>query len=1044
MSGSFSLHLAQRIRPAIGWQRLATYFLLGIGGCQPQAVNPRGDRDDENANTLQSIESPATESIAILRDRVSMHLSKGEFDLAAPLVRQLMVLDPTNIDYFKTAAFVAGRGGHLAEAAMILHEAVRQAPGDNALVNLTQKADIESGRLFESIDLMRFVVEARPNDYQHRRMLIGLLGEGQVMEAIPDHLQVLIKARQFDANLLETVLLPGRRFSLESLAALAKRNPGDLRLRIAEVASWIDAADFDQAIPVLRLMIERHPDFHLAWGLLARTYACSGDFSSLQSLVDVAPKTMIATADWDYAVARLFRQDDQWDSALQAAWQAVAKRPNDGYSLSELTLLLNHRLPLTKEPKDQQVISDGINAAVRRQRLLVDLLNDGVDFAFTGHKDPAKAAAIAKTLLALGRLWEAEAWSAIAVSLATNATNITESTKELTELRNQIYTALSRDPMWQADVPGLLPIPKPLADSLQIASVQTNDSSESVDVKQKGTPDSLRLGNANERFVFVDEAAKYGIIANGHTGPLRFGPQVPLSDSLGCGLGLIDFNLDGRPDIYFSAAGGSLGGRDSEPGAMLLATEKKFVDVTTKSSTEDSGYGQGVAVGDYNQDGFDDLYLLNFGENRLYRNNGDGSFRDVTADVGLGTESAWSTSGAWIDLNQDGMIDLIVCNYIDDTERVGQVCEDAQGKPAPCSPLSFRARQNRCYAGTATGDFVDVTESWNVDPFPGRSLGILAGRLDGSRLGFFVANDMSANSYMTAPMMTGATDHTAPFQLVDNSFLSGLAVDGRGRMQASMGIAAEDLDDDGDLDLFVTGFDDEYHILYKQESPGVWTDHSAPAGLVALTTRVVGFETKAIDVDNDGVLELMVANGHLSASEAGNSDYAQLPDMFVRTALGKYDRVSFDARSEYFVSPHVGRCVAPLDVNHDGKSDLLVTHVTEPPALLINHTQTDYRTTAVQLIATTTPRHAVGTKIDIVFKESPRDLDRWLQSRQQFAGNGYMVSTESLLRFSFADQTRSDSGSIHWPDGECQAIGPLVAGRQYIIVQGQEPFECHE
>lgn len=974
-----------------------------IGGC---ATKDLGHQEPDSVAVEES------QASAVLLNKA---VNQQDYVRAERIVEAMLIQDPDNVSYLHTAAFVYGKQGQSEKAAEMLCSAVHEGCKDASTINLAIRANLEVGRLFESIELLQAAIEQSPDDVALRRTLIGFLGEAQMTDEIPTHLLPLIRARKFDVFLLETVVLPGRRFSVEQMNELSSRNPGDLRLKIAEAAVAFDAVDFEQTVRITKPIVDQHPQFKPASGLYGRSLAMLGQEKQLAKWRESIGQTELS-ADGYFALSRYYQEHQQLALSVEATAKAIELRPNDPTLLAEMTMLLKQ---MDADIDQNEQVTRTLKSLEDRRELLAKLLVEATSFSHDGHDDPIKAMAVARTLDRLGRRWEAEAWSAVAVALV-EASDVDEETlEELEATRKAIVASLSLDTPWQSEVDDLLPMPR-----IQVSkSLRTVPETREALVRSRDEPVQLR-----------ESSEEFGLTYNGHTGPLRFGPMVPLSDSLGCGAGALDFDLDGQTDLYLAAAGGTINENNSDQGALLRMTDTRLADVTRLSGLSDSGFGQGVAVADYNQDGFDDVYVLNFGENRLYRNNGDGTFQ-LTVGTSALSSPQWSSSGAWADFNGDGYLDLFVCNYIDDDDQVAKVCFDSSGKPAPCSPLDFLAAANRCYAGMPDGSFEDVTESWRADPEPGRSLAVLAGRLNGSDMGLFVANDMSSNVVLVSPKQSDR----ATFEFVDQSFLSGLAVDGRGRTQASMGMAADDFDHDGDLDFFVTGFEDEYHVLYRQETPGLWVDQTTRARLVTPTMNRVGFGAKAIDFDNDGFSELFVTNGHVSGGSASGAPYAQPADLWRESKTGAYAAIKVVERdSDYFQHPHVGRCLIPMDANRDGRLDLLVTHMTEPPSLVVNETQVTHPIATLQLVGKTSERSAVGSIVSLSLET---DQGIAVVSKQLLGGNGYQVSTPRMLVFAFGDAPNAKETTVQWANGQTQTLPPLEPGHHYVCVQGQGLYD---
>jgi hypothetical protein len=446
------------------------------------------------------------------------------------------------------------------------------------------------------------------------------------------------------------------------------------------------------------------------------------------------------------------------------------------------------------------------------------------------------------------------------------------------------------------------------------------------------------------------------------------------------------------------------------------------------SSSGDRGFGQGVAVGDLNEDGFADLLVLNYGPNVLLINNGDGTFSDRSDKLGENGET-WSASAAIADLDGDTISDLVIVNYCAGLEPVTVTCPMKEGGMfRSCTPMKFAAAADNFLQGTAEGRLVDRTHAWGAVPSVlGRGLGVVAGALEASAgVDVFVANDMTINHYWSVSSDAGS------FGLVESAMLRGLGGDDRSQAQGSMGIATADFDRDGDIDLYVTNFEKEYNTYHEQREPGIWRDQTARLGLSEPTLPLVGFGTQAVDLDLDGSLELIVANGHVDMFSRGDerSLYEHPMQIFRRGAAGAYESVGQAMPGPYLTGPHVGRALWTIDANRDGLTDLAVTHQTEPTALLINRSAPAGNWLAIQLVGRSCSRDAIGAIVEVSAGEQ-----RWIAA--QTSGDGYMCSNERALRFGLGPGIESYTVNVRWPDGTSQQLADLGSGRGWLVVQGE-------
>ncbi|MEM6472220.1 MAG: CRTAC1 family protein, partial [Planctomycetota bacterium] len=522
-----------------------------------------------------------------------------------------------------------------------------------------------------------------------------------------------------------------------------------------------------------------------------------------------------------------------------------------------------------------------------------------------------------------------------------------------------------------------------------------------------------------------DEAEKSGLVFFGRTGEELDDPGIKLFQTLGCGGGTLDFDRDGWQDVYLAAAGGMPPERDSKPNQLFRNLEGRFMAVAKQARVGDTGFAQGIAVGDVNSDGFPDLLVLNYGPNRLFLNQGDGQFQDASARLPSEPYDEWSTCGGIADLDGDGLADLFFVNYCSGLGPVIQSCH-ARGT---CSPMVFGACDDRIVQNSGDGSFQDQTNNWMENQIAGRGLGLVIGPLDDlAGNDCYVANDMT-NNHLYLPRRDPSMS-----QMGEQAMVVGVAGDDRGIPQGSMGIATGDFEGDGDLDFFATNFDGEYHTLYVQDSPGIWQDRTAAGDLISSTLPHVGFGTEAIDIDNDGSIELALLNGHVDIFSRAGKDvkYRQPVQLFNQVKPLDFREVNSETLGEYFQREHVGRSLWTIDANRDGKIDLLATHQTEPVALLINQTPTENSWMRVELVGTNSNRDAIGSKVTLEI--AGKSLAGF-----RVAAGGFQCSNERFLHFGLGKVdglVGSATATVIWPNGIEESFGDLPLNQVSTLCEG--------
>jgi hypothetical protein len=513
---------------------------------------------------------------------------------------------------------------------------------------------------------------------------------------------------------------------------------------------------------------------------------------------------------------------------------------------------------------------------------------------------------------------------------------------------------------------------------------------------------------------FIDVTSALGVHFNylsSHT------PKHYLLETMGGGVALFDYDNDGRLDIFL-VNGAPL--QDPTPkGAIPQKTGQNywnrlyhqkqdgtFEDVTEKAGLQGVGYDMGVAVGDYDNDGFEDLYVTAYGGNKLYHNNGDGTFTDVTEKAGV-AGSGWSTSAAWVDLDNDGLLDLVVLRYLQwDFEDIW--CgEHKEGYRAYCHPDVFQPISPLVYHNDGNGHFTQVSQKIGLSK-PGKGLGIALADYDrDGHIDLFVANDS-----MVEFLYHNKGDGT--FEEV--GLLSEVAVDGDGRTYAGMGVDFADYNNDGWPDLVITDLANQRYALYQNNGDGTFTYSSFTSGVARLTMPHSGWGVRFLDYDNDGWKDLLIAQGHdLDTVELSypNLHYRE-PMLLLRNTGKEFVDVSA-ASGDVFSKPWLGRGMAIGDVDNDGLIDAVVATNDGPAHILHNETPTPNHWLTLKLVGHRSNRDAIGAEVKLVTARG-----------QQFAtvstAGSYLSSSDKRVHFGLGPESVAQSIEIRWPSGILQTL----------------------
>ncbi len=532
---------------------------------------------------------------------------------------------------------------------------------------------------------------------------------------------------------------------------------------------------------------------------------------------------------------------------------------------------------------------------------------------------------------------------------------------------------------------------------------------------------------------FVDSAQQSGFEFTYFNGSASPKGLEHIFETIGGGVAVLDYDGDNWPDLYLTQ-GADLWkpAKQTQHRDRLFRNlgDGRFADVSEQAGLGDKSFSQGVTVGDFNNDGFPDLYVANLGANRFYENNGDGTFRDITDQTGTAGEE-WTTSCLLADLNGDAFADLYAVNYLRREEVIDRRCKK-NGRPLTCLPTMFSAEQDRLYLNLGDGRFEEVTERCGILRPDGKGLGILAADFDESgRLSLFVGNDTAINFFF----VNETANRGGELSFSDQAALSGLGVDGEGHVQATMGIAAGDADGDGLLDLFTTDFYGDANTLYVHQPGHVFLDGTQPAHLDASSYEMLGFGTQFLDGELDGFPDLVVTNGHVDRSFATGEPDEMPPQYYRNVGGGRFVEVRGPSLGPYFQGKYLGRALARLDWNRDGKEDVCVSHLHAPVALLTNQTPDTGHFLAVRLCGVNSDRDAIGTTVGV-----KAGKQRW--TGQLTAGDGYLTSNQRQLVFGLGSAAVIDELVVRWPAGLEQRFTEVVADQQLLLIEGRrQPVE---
>jgi hypothetical protein len=498
-----------------------------------------------------------------------------------------------------------------------------------------------------------------------------------------------------------------------------------------------------------------------------------------------------------------------------------------------------------------------------------------------------------------------------------------------------------------------------------------------------------------------------------------------LPETMGPGVGFIDYDNDGWQDLLF-VNGTDWPGHQRKHTTLALYHNNQngtFTDVTQKAGLAMETYGMGVAVGDFDNDGYDDIFITALGQNHLFRNNGDGTFTDVTKRTGLWGPHEFSTGAAWVDYDRDGKLDLVVANYVQWSPETDIYCALDGKTKSYCTPESYKGTSVRLWHNRGDGTFEDATQKAGLHDVSSKSLGIAI--LDANQDGWpdiLISNDTQPNKlYVNSGNGT----------FTEKGVVSGIAFSEDGVARAGMGVDTADYDRSGASSVVITNFSNQMLSLYHNERNGLFLDEAPQSDVGHASLLTLGFGCFFFDYDLDGWQDLFVANGHIEDAierVQPRVRYAEPPHLFHNLTNGKFQEVT-DSVGASFAKPRVARGAAYGDINDDGAPDILVA-TNGGSAVLFRNTGATNHSLRIKLVGTRSNRDGIGTDVRVTAGTDT-------QTKTLRSGSSYLSSSELVLTFGLGTHTRAETIEIRWPSGQVDHL-KNVSADQIITVKEKE------
>jgi enediyne biosynthesis protein E4 len=524
-------------------------------------------------------------------------------------------------------------------------------------------------------------------------------------------------------------------------------------------------------------------------------------------------------------------------------------------------------------------------------------------------------------------------------------------------------------------------------------------------------------------FRLVDVTSQAGIHFQHNSG--AYGGKL-LPETLGSGCAFLDYDADGWQDILFVNAMDWPGHKRQRSTLRLYRNSRNgtFADVTKSAGLDIEMYGMGVAVGDYNNDGFPDILITSVGQNRLFRNTGKGTFVDATQKSGLHGRQAFSTSATWFDYDRDGLLDLFVCNYVRWSPEHDVFCSLDATHKSYCTPEAYRGDTSWLFHNRGDGTFEDVTATSGIFDSSSKSLGVAM--IDYNQDGWpdlLVANDTQPNKLYR---------NLGDGKFKDVAVEAGLAFSADGKARAGMGVDVGDFENSGKPGIAITNFDNEMIGLYRATRSGLFDDIATASGVGLASRSTLGFGCAFLDADLDGMLDLAVVNGHIDETVRnirGNIGYAQSPQLFWNQGGARFRDVAGEVGGG-FDQPKIGRGLACGDFDRDGDLDLLLTTNNGPAFLYRNDQTAGNRSIRFRLRGTKSNRDAVGAVVKIYYSGQ-------MQSRTVRGGSSYLSQSELPVTFGLGKRDKVERATIDWPSGRAEEFKNLSAGKSYQCIESK-------
>lgn len=977
----------------------------------PSEASPETDADQRISDPAPALDEstadapyPQSERDNALQ-RSEELISRGEYGSAETILKSLLVTNPDDVESTFRLAMLAAQQGNLFIAVNYL-EAIPNDHPEAGLPALGQAADwyFQLERYQEAEERYKEILNLIPDAAEAHRKLAYLYNrQGRRHEAAFHVRSLCSQGNVLQDELHSLIHLSDAMYDERSRAPQNQDRPYWPIDSGAEARKAFSELDYATAVKVLQKAVQDGTALPSMVALFGRAAAEAQDSKAMQSWLRRSDDLSTEYADHWAAMGLVLLQQNQVPEAGRCFLEALIRDPTDFRSMSRLRSIV-----------ESSGLTDQAQQIEERFGLLKEITKSNNEIVDSPTPNPNAMIQISRQLDAVDRKLESALWKLLA------GFHQELPASSMQQLQSELTAIIDSGRSFPDHTTGFLGVKR---DAFPLPDLSPNKLQQSI----AGTLPVRKPTDVVTQPQFINVAESTGIQHAFQVATNEQNRGFAVYQSVGGAVAVVDYDLDGRQDLYFAqGAADPPDFRSSQGNELYRTVDSGLINVSEVSDCNEQRYSLGVTAGDWNQDGFADLVIANIGENLLLLNNGDGTFRAETIDD-RDDKSLMSTSLAIADLNGDHLPDLFEVNYLHDENLPRRPRRNLQGDVIETMmPKDFQSAMDRIIIQGADGSMTSQPVSDSLkDARSG--LGVVIGDFDhqpGNEI--FVGNDVDANQFWKQSATSQDWNDTA--------MLRGCAYGFSGAKTASMGIAAGDLDRNGWMDLHITNFQGESVSHYLNQD-GFFRDLNIQYQLAEPSQDVLGFGAQAFDFDNDGDLDLMVANGHIENSVATPDPFAQPAQLF-RNRGDQFELTKVLDTSNYWSTSHVGRGVAKLDWNEDGNLDLVVTHLNEKSALLVNQTSNANHWLRIKIIGTKSERDGIGSRIDLHLGD--QIFTEWVT-----AGDGFFSHNESVLHFGLGTLTRFDKIIVRWPSGKIQSVaGSDEVNRTVTIIENQtEAFD---